>query len=102
RKWAQVRRLVETGTASPVTTSGGRLFGAVAALCGVRATINYEGEAAIELEAACDPAEHGSYPMTVVDDGGLVLIDPRETIRAVLADVEAGVATGVIATRFHA
>ncbi len=60
--WAQVHRLIVTGTAAPVTTSIGRLFDAVAALCGIRSEINYEGQAAIELEAACDPGERGSLP----------------------------------------
>ena len=62
RAWAQVRRLVGTGLGSPLTTSMGRLFDAVAALCGMRAEVNYEGQAAIELEAACDPDERGQLP----------------------------------------
>ncbi len=102
RVWGQVAQLVRTGLRSPVTTSMGRLFDAVAAICGVRARVNYEGQAAIELEAACDPAERDGYPIALERNGGLLVIDPRETIRAVSADVEAGIALGAIASRFHA
>ncbi len=103
RVWEQVWGLSRGGPNSPLTTSMGRLFDAVAALCGVRAAVNYEGQAAIELEAACDSGERRSYPIAVSDDGdGALIIDPRDTLRAVCADVEAGVSPGAIASRFHA
>src|SRR6185436_8720429 len=63
--WRQVAELAACGTASPVTTSAGRLFDAVAALCGIRAEVNYEGQAAVELEAAADPAEAEAYRLPV-------------------------------------
>ncbi|MEA2273671.1 MAG: hydrogenase maturation protein HypF [Solirubrobacteraceae bacterium] len=99
--WRQVGELVRTGLASPLTTSVGRLFDAVAALCGVRAQVNYEGQAAVELEAACAAGEEGVYPLDVVENGGQMMLDARPTVRALVEDLAGGASVGVVAARFH-
>ena len=79
------------------TSSAGRLFDAVSSLAGVRQEINYEAQAAIEFEMLVENGVEEAYSFSL--DGEEIDVSP--CIRAVVADVRAGIPAGVIAARFH-
>ena len=67
---ALLARMLARGVNSPVTTSAGRLFDAVASLIGLRQDGTFEGQAAMELEWAADPADRDAYPLPLVRPAG--------------------------------
>jgi len=94
--WDTVASAARAAINAPVTSSAGRLFDAVAAITGIRDRVNYEGQAAIELEQATDPSVGDAYALAVDD-----IIHARDLVHAVADDVRAGVDVGVIGARFH-
>ena len=106
KRWSTACELVQSGLNSPLTSSVGRLFDAVAAICGLRPVVNYEGQAAAELEGIAESVPGDGYPIEVIGseagvDPGLIVIDPRGVVRAVHEQAERGVDPGRIAARFH-
>ena len=87
---------------SPLTSSCGRLFDAVAALVGLRTHVNYEGQAAIELEAAiADSSDALAYPVDLKSEGNEWILETRPLFEQLIEDLRQKVAVGAISRRFH-
>ena len=95
-------RMLARSINSPITSSAGRLFDAVASLLGLCHTTRYEGHAAMMVEFAA----HGvttaeSYPFAIINIDSVKVIDWEPMIRTLLDEVEQSALPGLIAARFH-
>ena len=85
---ARGRAVAETGLGSPVDDQRRAACSTPSPRsAALRREVTYEGQAAIELEAACDPRERGAYPLRCEADG---VLDARDAIRAVARDLARG------------
>jgi hydrogenase maturation protein HypF len=95
-------QMLARGINCPRTSSLGRLFDAVAALCGLPRIISFEGQAAMALEFAADENEESAYAVPLQHDDNQVLIaDWEPLLREIVADRSHGVPIGIISARFH-
>jgi hydrogenase maturation protein HypF len=93
-----IRRMLERGVNSPLTTSVGRLFDAVACMAGVARVNRFEGQAAMQLERAIGSyVTRDCYPLSERDG----VADWAPLIEAVTSDVRSGTAADLISARFH-
>ena len=109
-----IKRQIERKINSPLTSSMGRLFDAISALLGIRGEIDYEGQAAVELEMAAyssviatsvsDEAissAQESYPYGIVEDRGIRIVRLKDLLSAIIEDLQHGVSKGRISVKFH-
>jgi hydrogenase maturation protein HypF len=102
-----LNQLVEKGINSPLTSSVGRLFDAIAAAIGIcREECSYEGQAAIEMEALADTTildnkENLNYYFNFVVSDSIYHIDSRSMWQALLNDLQQHTPQAMIAAKFH-
>jgi hydrogenase maturation protein HypF len=103
RRRQVIQQMIDRQIHSPRTSSCGRLFDAVAALVGIRSTVNYEAQAAIELEmAAHTSTDDGAYPFELIPDENHWQIGTFPLFQAILADLRRQQPVPDISRRFHA
>ena len=95
-------KIIDGKIHSPLSSGLGRLFDGVAALLGLRRTISFEGQAAMELEAMSSGTEAPPYPVNVLRKGDEpYMVDTASVIRAIVSDLQAGRNMAEIAASFH-
>jgi hydrogenase maturation protein HypF len=108
---ATVKTMLKRKLNSPLTSSIGRLFDAVASLAGLRQRIRFEGQAAMELEFALDEIQTAdSYAIQIAPHNTpraprpaprALILDWSPLVTALISDVQIGIAPGIISAKFH-
>ncbi len=101
---ANVAQLLQAGVHCPPAHGAGRAFDAAAALALGRAEARFEGQLAMALEGALDPAAAGVYPFAIAaGERGAPgdVLDLRPLWRALVRDVAGRAPAGAISARFH-
>ena len=98
---ARIQPMVATGFNSPLTSSAGRLFDAVAALLGLCDVATYEAQAAIRLESIADRRVTAAYPFAVETRYRPWVVDFGPMMHTLLDDYRKGISASEISARFH-
>lgn len=94
---------LKLGINTPLTSSVGRFFDAVASICGVRQVVNYEAQAAIEFENLADPSETGSYELFLEEDNAssCFRINSSRLIEQLISDLHNNISIPRLSSRVH-
>jgi hydrogenase maturation protein HypF len=97
---AVIRQMLAKELMTPITSSAGRLFDAVASLAGLRQQSTFEGQAAMELEFSIQPCVCESYSFDIKSTAPSI-VDWKPMIEEIIADVRDGQTPNTISAKFH-
>ena len=102
KKWEIIKKAIDNNLNIFLNSSVGRLFDAISAILNIRDIIDYEGQAAIELEMKAKKNNKvGSFFYEIRKENNLYIIDHENIIRGVVENLKKKKNIGEISYRFH-
>ncbi len=96
-----LKKMLDEGINSPLTSSAGRLFDAASSLILCRSKASYEAELPIALEKIVDASCKESYKYHVEYRNKMLIIDTSLVIKGILSDIKKRIDAGIMSAKFH-
>ena len=100
KKLTVISEMITKGINAPLTSSLGRFFDGVAAICGIRRRVNFEGQAAMELEMLAADTAESIYDYDWIS-GDTIKVLPAPIVRGIVKDIQDGKPAAEISAKFH-
>ena len=99
--YEHLNKIMEAGMNSPLTSSLGRVFDGVASIIDLKRSVSFEGQAAMELEAAAKPGSGDVLPYRIFQEGETSILDLIPLVKAIVEGRLAGMEVLGLASAFH-
>ncbi len=101
KKWVILKKMIDTGLNSPLSSSAGRLFDAAGSIILLKNKALFEAEIPIELERLVDRSCEGSYDFNIRQEGDMPVVDASSVIKGIVKDISKNMDEKRISSKFH-
>lgn len=101
RHWPVIKKMIDGGINSPLTSSAGRLFDGAGSLILSRPTASFEAELPMELEKIASPHCRDKYGFDIRSKDGMLIIESSKLIEGIVYDMSSKIDNSVISAKFH-